>query len=303
MSDETTASTTEGTANEPAGEPGSLSGPEHATALGKAALNARITSQKQSEADKQARIAKEDRQHQGAAAQCLGYARHRSQHLHHQQRQGPPGRARSRSPTPTTPRPGSTRSQSRPTSRCTTMGCTSRSGEGSHTSYNQRIGALPDKPPSNDTIGEMILTGWLKELQAHEHERQETLDRLLGTASEISSGYNSCNEGALRNLGVRISALKPGDLPEPYAQSLAQVTTTLTKASPHVEAKLPRRADLQGRRQRVKMGRSGPLAAPLRRLGRRVQQPGPLPHHPLFPALYGLRDSLHRHRRTHRHHE
>ncbi len=255
MSDETTASTTEEATNEPAGGTGSLSGPERATALAKAALNARITSQKQSEADKQARIAERTASIKAlllSVWDTLGI----DPNTYTIDNGGRPTWQGSLTLTdPDDPQAGLNTVTIKTNVSLHDDGLHFRAGEGSHTSYNQRMsGALPDKPPSDDAIGEMILTGWLKELQARERNRQETLDRLLGTASEISSGYNSCNEGALRNLGVRISALKPGDLPEPYAKNLAQVTAALTKASQRVEAKLAAEQAYKDAATRVKIG-------------------------------------------------
>ena len=114
-----------------------------------------------------------------------------------------------------------------------------RAGCGKITLFAKRgNGTLPETPPSDKEIGDMVLNGWLGALQGHERERQSTLDSLLNDARLITDYHNGTTEENLSRLALRVSVLKPGDLPEPYNKSLAQVNTALTKANKCVEARL-----------------------------------------------------------------
>ena len=119
------------------------------------------------------------------------------------------------------------------------------------------------KPAQRPAIGEMVLNGWIGALQEKERERQSTLDGLINTAGVITNDYNGATEEALHKLAVRVTALKPGDLPEPYNKSLAKVTAALAKASQRVEARLKANADYAAAATNVKIRPpSGSAATP-----------------------------------------
>ncbi|MFN8466271.1 MAG: hypothetical protein U0X20_12010 [Caldilineaceae bacterium] len=129
-----------------------------------------------------------------------------------------------------------------------------KAGSGGATLYNKRGGGtLPDNPPSDEAIGNMVLSGWISALQSQERERQSTLDSLINSANIITNHYTGATEEALRKLAMRIAALKPGDLPDPYNKNLAKVNAALAKATQCVEARLKYEADYVAAATKVKL--------------------------------------------------
>jgi hypothetical protein len=239
MSDRSTATGNE-TASETGGEPGThLSGLSRATTLAKAALSARLATQQKNEQDKRDRITERLTSVKALLLNTWDTLGINPDTYTLDDRCRPSWSGSLTLTDPDDPNGELNTVTIKTTVALHEDGLYFRAGEGAHTSYNQRSsGTLPDKPPSDTVIGDMILTGWLKELQSRERDRQETFDRLIGTANDIANGYINYNEKTLHGLAVRVAALKPGDLPEPYADNLAKVTAALVRASQSLEAKL-----------------------------------------------------------------
>jgi len=116
-----------------------------------------------------------------------------------------------------------------------------RAGDASFHEYSSRrhvSGTLPEQPPSDEKIGNLLLDGWVHAARLLLTQRDDRLKKLLSDASQISNGYTSNSEQALHNLSVAISGLKPGDLPDPYSENLAKVKAALSKAIQRIEADL-----------------------------------------------------------------
>lgn len=97
-------------------------------------------------------------------------------------------------------------------------------------------GVLPDAPPDEAAIGDLLLSGWIEAYRKITTEREERLSGLLNSANQIANGHASYPESAIGELTRRMTALKPGDLPDPYEKNLAKVRKAWDTAMRRVEA-------------------------------------------------------------------
>ena len=248
MSDETTASEP---TNEPAGE---LNGPDRTIALAKAALQAHIAERQHQAKDKEARIAERIASVKALLLNVWDMLGIDPSTCTVDEHERPTWSGSLTLIDPDDPRAEQNTVTLETSVSLHQDGLYLRADTGSATLYNKRgSGSLPENPPSDEAIGDMVLNGWISALQSQERERQSTLDSLINSANIITGHYNSATEDDLEKLAVRVAALKPGDLPDPYDKSLAKVDAALAKASQRVEARLKYEADYVVAATKVKL--------------------------------------------------
>ena len=252
MSDQPLAS------NEPTGEPvnqvGDTSGTDRAVALAKTALNSRLADRQKQQADKAAKEAETIASVKALLLNTWSILGIDPDTVTTNDRGRPIWKGSITLTDPNDPKAQLNRVTLETSVMLHDDGLYFRAGSGSTTVYAKRnAGTLPEAPPADSTIGNMVLNGWIGALQEKERERKNQLDSLFSYAQEIVNGYNRATEENLHRLAVRVAALKPGDLPDPYEESLAAVTAKLAKASQCVEAKLQASADYTAAATRVKL--------------------------------------------------
>ena len=167
----------------------------------------------------------------------------------------PPGRARSSSPTPPTPREHKTRSQLETSVSLHQDGLYFRAGTGSATLYNKRgSGTLPENPPSDQAIGDMVLNGWIGALQGQERERQSTLDGLINTRQQhCETTTTTPRKKPSTNSPCASPPSSPATSPTPTTRTWPRSPPRSPRASQRVEAKLKANADYVAAATKVKI--------------------------------------------------
>ena len=178
MSDETTAST------EPAGE---LSGPERTIALAKAALQAHKAERQQQAQDKEARIAERIASVKALLLNVWDMLGIDPSTCTVDEHERPTWSGSLTLTDPDDPKAAQNTVTLQTSVSLHQDGLYLRADTGSATLYNKRGGGiLPENPPSDEAIGNMVLNGWISALQSQERERQSTLDSLINSANVIT---------------------------------------------------------------------------------------------------------------------